>query len=333
MSEDFVVKKVEGGESAGEALAQARQKRHFTLEDVARDLKIQRKYLRDIETACYDKLPAEVHAIGFIKSYARYLQLDEKKIVDLYKRELSIVKNLAGKQGEPKPAKTYSDKTVIVTPRFIKIGAIVLAILGLFGYLWYQISGLSVAPKLVIQQPAQDITVSDIFNATKKCLKNNITPILSFMSGFPDETIGDLKMTHDTIEKLLQMDKRVTVNGVFVYNPYPGGELFEDSIRNGIETPSAFEGWGDWDYKYDANHPWIGKEKQNYMKMLFLLVRFSYYWKELGRRNDFKKKYVIRFLLIPLKLSFALRWKRKLFSHGYEWHLWSWFMRNAVGYL
>ncbi len=185
----------------------------------------------------------------------------------------------------------------------------------------------------ILDHIKKDITVSDIFNATKKCLKNNITPILSFMSGFPDETFGDLKMTHDTIEKLLKMDKRVTVNGVFVYNPYPGGELFEDSIRNGIETPSAFEGWGDWDYKYDASHPWIGKEKQNYMKMLFLLVRFSYYWKELGRRNDFKKKYVIRFLLIPLKLSFALRWKRKLFSHGYEWHLWSWFMRNAVGYL
>jgi len=161
MSEDFVVKKVEGGESAGEALAKARQRKRLTLEDAARDLKIQRRYLRDIESAHYDVLPAEVHTIGFIRSYARYLDLDEKNVVDLYKKELSIIKNLAGKKSKSKPAKTYSNTAVIVTPRFIKIGAIILLILGLFGYLWYQISGLSVAPKLIISQPAQDTTVSD----------------------------------------------------------------------------------------------------------------------------------------------------------------------------
>lgn len=161
MSEDFVVKKVEGGESAGEVLTKARQERRLTLEDVARDLKIQQKSLRDIEAAHYNELPAEVHTIGFIRSYARYLQLNERKIVDLHKKELRILKNLSGKKSEAKPAKTYSNTAVIVTPRFIKIGAIVLAILGLFGYLWYQISGLSVAPKLMIKEPAQDATVSE----------------------------------------------------------------------------------------------------------------------------------------------------------------------------
>ncbi|MBU1177693.1 helix-turn-helix domain-containing protein [Patescibacteria group bacterium] len=161
MSEDFVVKKVTGGEGASEVLAKTRQEKRLSLEDVARDLKIQRKYLRDIEAAHYGELPAEVHAVGFIRSYARYLNLNEGQIVDLYKKELNILRNLSGQKGESKPAKTYSNATVIITPRFIKIGAVIIVILGLLGYLWYQISGLSVAPKLVIKQPAQDITVTD----------------------------------------------------------------------------------------------------------------------------------------------------------------------------
>jgi len=185
----------------------------------------------------------------------------------------------------------------------------------------------------ILNHIKKDITSSDVINATKKCLKNDITPILSFMSGFPTETLDDLEMTRNIIDELWKIDQRVTVNGVFIYNPYPGGELFEESIRNGIETPSTFDGWGDWDYKYDASHPWIGKDKQKFMQMLFLLVRFSYYWKELGRQDDFKKKYLARFLLLPLKLSFNLRWRFRFLTHGYEWHLWSWLMRNAIGFL
>lgn len=161
MAEDFVVKNVEGSESAGEILAKARQAKRLALENVACDLKIQQKYLRYIEAARYNDLPAEVHTIGFIKSYARYLQLNEDRLVGLYKKELSILKNLSGQKSEPESTKTYSDSKVIVTPRFIKIGAIVLVVLGLLGYLWYQISGLSVAPKLAIKQPAQDVTVSE----------------------------------------------------------------------------------------------------------------------------------------------------------------------------
>lgn len=185
----------------------------------------------------------------------------------------------------------------------------------------------------ILDHIKKDITVDDIFNATTKCIENNITPVLSFMSGFPRETADDLEKTCNIIEQLWHMDPRISINGVFVYNPYPGGELFEESIKNGIKIPSTFDGWGEWDYKYDANHPWIDKNKQESMQMIFLLVRFSHYWKELGKFGDFKKKYLIRFLLIPLKLSFHLRWKKRLFSHGYEWHAWSWFMRNAIGFL
>lgn len=161
MKNHFIVKKVAGAESAAEVLVKARQKKQLTLEEAEKNLKIQKKYLDYLEKGSYHKLPADVYVVGFIKSYAKYLGLDEKRVTELYKRERNILENIKKKQGGVKKLTSYKKPNIIVTPRLIKIGSLVLLVLVLLFYLWYQISGLSVAPKLVVSEPSSDKTITE----------------------------------------------------------------------------------------------------------------------------------------------------------------------------
>ncbi len=57
------------------------------LPQVAKELKINLQYLTAIENGDYKKLPSYVHCYGFVKSYIKYLGLDEKEMMELFHQE------------------------------------------------------------------------------------------------------------------------------------------------------------------------------------------------------------------------------------------------------
>lgn len=72
--------------SIGEYLRQSRQARRLSLTDVSSALHIRVEYLEALETDAWDKLPGEVYGLGFLRSYARYLELDAEALVEYRKR-------------------------------------------------------------------------------------------------------------------------------------------------------------------------------------------------------------------------------------------------------
>jgi len=74
--------------SLGELLREARIQRALTLADVERDTRINRDYLEALEHEHYDVLPAPVYARGFLRSYARHLELDVEEVSSLLPAEL-----------------------------------------------------------------------------------------------------------------------------------------------------------------------------------------------------------------------------------------------------
>jgi cytoskeleton protein RodZ len=64
------------------------------IRSIAQSLRIRRDQLEALEESRYDALPARAYAIGFVRSYAEYLGLDSRHIVDRYKAELD--RNEAG---------------------------------------------------------------------------------------------------------------------------------------------------------------------------------------------------------------------------------------------
>lgn len=75
-------------ESVGADLRAARLRRGEDVRSIAQSLRIRRDQLEALEESRYDALPARAYAVGFIRSYAEYLGLDSRHVVERYKAEL-----------------------------------------------------------------------------------------------------------------------------------------------------------------------------------------------------------------------------------------------------
>lgn len=71
--------------SVGNMLKREREKQKLQISDISASTKIPEKFLRAIEKEDYSVFPAETFLVGFIRNYARELDLDPNEVVSLYK--------------------------------------------------------------------------------------------------------------------------------------------------------------------------------------------------------------------------------------------------------
>ena len=71
--------------SIGQILRDARLSQSKDIQEVSNTLKIRQIYLEAIENNDFAQLPGKIYIIGFIKTYAEYLQLDGEEIIRAYK--------------------------------------------------------------------------------------------------------------------------------------------------------------------------------------------------------------------------------------------------------
>ncbi len=83
--------------SLGEKLRQARVAKGFALSEVADQTRISSLYLESIENDDYKILPGGIFNKGFVKSYAKFVGLNEQEALDDYSR---LIAATAGPDGE-----------------------------------------------------------------------------------------------------------------------------------------------------------------------------------------------------------------------------------------
>src|SRR5690606_25118036 len=76
-----------GSARVGDVLRQQREARGLGLDDVAAAIRIPPRHLESIETGRYHALPARTYALGFVRSYAEFLGLEPRRVVDRFKTE------------------------------------------------------------------------------------------------------------------------------------------------------------------------------------------------------------------------------------------------------
>ena len=70
--------------SFGEQLRQARESQNITLQEIAATTKISARSLQALESEQFDQLPGGIFNKGFVRAYARYVGLDEDKMLAAY---------------------------------------------------------------------------------------------------------------------------------------------------------------------------------------------------------------------------------------------------------
>jgi len=154
----FTRKKVESL-TLGEKMKKLRNDFRTSLQEISKATRIQAKYLEYLENGEYDKLPADVYVRGFLRSYARYLNIDEHAFIKLYERERNIQENL-GMDIQPIKRKVFSPASLVITSRSIVVGFIFLLVSGAFFYLYKEFKSFAAAPRLIILEPSNGETLS-----------------------------------------------------------------------------------------------------------------------------------------------------------------------------
>lgn len=87
----------------GQKFKTEREKRGISIQEVGLSLKISPRVIAAIESGDRSSLPAKTFVRGFVKSYAQYLRIDVKEIMDLFQAEFNTEPTLSpipGTEGE-----------------------------------------------------------------------------------------------------------------------------------------------------------------------------------------------------------------------------------------
>lgn len=133
----------------------------MSLLEISKATRIQVKYLEALESGDHRDLPAEVYVRGFLRSYARYLGLEDDAFVKLYDKEKHIRTHL-GKETPVAERKAIQLKNAwVITPRTGALITIGLILAGTFVYLFGELRSFVAEPHLAIMSPASGLVTSE----------------------------------------------------------------------------------------------------------------------------------------------------------------------------
>ncbi len=116
----------------GEYLKELREARKLSIEQVSEDTKIVTEVIEALESMNKEKIASEVHLIGFIKLYTKYLGGDEKVALELFRStavsEIPIQFDVINISKKKRAKRTYSPKIFIIPTIVILILACILVL-------------------------------------------------------------------------------------------------------------------------------------------------------------------------------------------------------------
>ena len=140
-------------------LAEARRARGLSLDEVAEETRIPLRHLEAIETGEYDALPSPTYAVGFVRAFARVLDLDEVALAAQVRDEMGMPVRPGATVG--KAASVAPPEPDRIPPRAFAWTAAFLAVLIVGGFLIWRSAGTSEGPiTAALDQPATSVGVA-----------------------------------------------------------------------------------------------------------------------------------------------------------------------------
>lgn len=147
--------------TVGKLLAEKRKSKNLTYDEISEIIKINPEYLEALENAEYSKFPSEVYVKGFLRNYARFLNIEPEHALALYRRERekAIAKPKLGVGEKIKRSKLNFSLT---TGKLIAIGAFLVSLITVF-YIGNYVLDIYKTPTLELRKPVQ-VTANETGN-------------------------------------------------------------------------------------------------------------------------------------------------------------------------
>ncbi|QBF25277.1 helix-turn-helix domain-containing protein [Pseudomonas tructae] len=121
-------------ENPGEILRQARESRDLSQAEVARKLNLTVSSLNNLETGAFDKLPGHTFARGYIRAYAKLLDMDQAPLVQAFDQCTGT-----HAQGSDVHALGRIEEPVRLSHNILRIVSLVLLVVVIGGgFFWWQ---------------------------------------------------------------------------------------------------------------------------------------------------------------------------------------------------
>lgn len=162
----------------------------------------------------------------------------------------------------------------------------------------------------------KNISPEDIILSAEQSKKFGFKTIYSFIIGLPGETIKDLMMTLDIINKIKKINPECDVTNINIYTPYPGNKLYNIANSLGFRPPASLEEWGNfiWD---NLNLPWVKDE--NIIKTINQVSIFALNEQALDKVR--KRNLIFNFAGFTLQKVEKFRWNHRFWAAPYELRL------------
>ncbi|MCK5505840.1 MAG: B12-binding domain-containing radical SAM protein [Thermodesulfovibrionia bacterium] len=162
----------------------------------------------------------------------------------------------------------------------------------------------------VLDDIMKQIKVDDIFNAAKVLNDRDMRGTYSWIIGFPSETKEDVMSTINAVRKVSQI-MPAAVQRLKIFSPYPGSNLYKETVDKGYRPPATLEDWG----RYTREHcdlPYI--KNPWWYKCISYVTFFNFYSDSDIIGSIGSSKAIFRPIISIYKLLSSLRWRANFFS-------------------
>jgi len=170
------------------------------------------------------------------------------------------------------------------------------------------------------------ITAEQTIKAIEVAKSLDLKLMLSFVIGWPTETVLERQETINLILWLQKIYNKAAVYPLWIYIPYAGTVLFKKAIDLGFVPPRSLEEWGNY-FWGKAHLPWI-KNSHEY-EIIHDLSPFAWYSKKLGSLANKSFKNVVRHLLIKsFRILVLFRFKNNFWRWPVEAYVIAWLKKS-----
>ena len=157
--------------------------------------------------------------------------------------------------------------------------------------------GIESGSPRMLKMMNKKMRIPELLEVNKRLKRFGIMPHYFFMMGFPTETEEDLAKTMSLKMKLSSENKHA-VPRFNIFTPFPGTELFNISVENGLKVPQKLEDWVSFNYRtVNKSAVWVSER----MKKLIRMLHFATL---LAERNNFINPY--KRTSLPVALAAAI---------------------------